>query len=125
MVDGLHGLGHHAVVGGYHQDRNIRRIGSAHTHSRKCLVSRRIQEGNLLTVNSYHISADVLRDSACLPVNHMGIADGVQKGGFAVVYMTHYTDYRRTGNETVRCVLHILKHLADHIPPERDRSSSP
>lgn len=57
----------------------------------------------------------MLCDSACLPVNHMGIADGIQKGGFTVVNVTHYAHNRRPGNEGFCCILYILQHLSDYI----------
>ena len=40
MVDGLHSLRHHTVVGGHHQNGNISGISPPHTHGRKCLVPR-------------------------------------------------------------------------------------
>ena len=52
MVDGLDGLGHYTIVGCHYQDGNISRVGSTHTHSGKRLMSRCIQEGDLLAVDA-------------------------------------------------------------------------
>ena len=96
MVDRFYRLRHHTVIGSNNQNGNICRACATHTHSRKRLVSRCIQEGNLLPVHLYHIGADMLCDSSGLSVDHIGVTDCIQKRGFSVVYVTHDTDYRRT-----------------------------
>ena len=40
MVDGLHGLGHYAVVRCHHQNRDIRSLGAPHTHGGERLMAR-------------------------------------------------------------------------------------
>ena len=99
MVDSLHGLRHNTVIGSYYQDRNICGIGTTHTHGSKCLMARRIQKRDLLVIDGDHISTDVLCDTACFPVSHVGISDAVQKRCLTVVNMTHNTDYRRSCNQ--------------------------
>src|SRR5699024_1937669 len=106
---------HHAVIGSYYQNGDIRGVRAAHTHGCERLVTRRIQEGDLLIIDGNHISTDMLGDSSGLPVNHMGMPDGIQKRGLAVVYMTHNADYRRSRYKTVLRIFRILKHLADDI----------
>ena len=95
MVDGFHGLRHHAVVRGHHQNGNIRGIGSPHTHGGKGLMSRRIQEGNGLIVNSYSIRTDMLCNTSGLFIRYIGLTDGVQKRSFTVVNVSHDADDRR------------------------------
>ena len=115
MVDGLHGLRHHAVVRRHNQHGDIRGFGATHTHGRKRLMSRRIQEGNLLSVNLNHVSADVLGNAARLAGCHIGLTDGIQKGGFAVVNMAHNADYRRSGNHIRLVLLVFLQKLLDDV----------
>ena len=42
MVDGLHGLGHYAVVGCHHKNCDVRSLGSPHTHGGERLMARGI-----------------------------------------------------------------------------------
>ena len=95
MADGLYGLRHHAIVCSHHKNGDICGVRPAHTHCCKRFMPWRIKEGDLLSIAFYHVSADMLGDAACLLVNHMGIADGIQQGSLPVVYMAHYTDNRR------------------------------
>ena len=115
MVNSLNGLGHYAVVGCNYQDGDIGGVSSTHTHGGERLMSRCVQEGDLLTVDAYHVSTDVLGDSACLAVNDMGVTDGIQQGSLTMVYMTHNADYRRTGYECLIAVFRILQHLRDDV----------
>ena len=96
VVDRLHGLRHHAVVRSHYEDRDIRGVCTAHTHCGERLMSRRIQESDLLSIDFHHISADMLSDAACLAVSYVGVADRIQERGLAVVDMAHDTDDRRT-----------------------------
>ena len=115
MVNCLHGLGHNAVVGRYYQNGNIRCIGTTHTHSGKCFVSGCIEEGNLSVVDGYGISTDVLGNTACFPVGYVGLTDGIQKGCFTVVNVTHYADNGRTGNQIFIVFIIFLQQLFDNI----------
>ena len=115
VADRLDRLRHNAVIRRYHKDCDIGRIGAAHTHCRERLVSRSIQEGNLLSVNGYRISADMLCDAACLFCDHMRIPDGIQQGGFTMVNMPHNADNRRSCNHRLLCLLFFLQQLLDHI----------
>ena len=78
VVDGLHGLGHDAVLGSHHQNGDIRHHGAAGAHGGKGLVTGGIQEGDGLAVDLHLVSADVLGDAAGLAGRHMGVADIVQ-----------------------------------------------
>ncbi|MPM74320.1 hypothetical protein SDC9_121307 [bioreactor metagenome] len=105
MVDGLHGLGHDAVVRGHHQNGDVRNHGAAGTHGGKRLVARRIQEGNGLSVQLHLIRADVLGDAARFALGDRGVADGVQQGGLAVVHVAHNHHHGSAGNQLLFLVL--------------------
>ena len=97
MVDSLDRLRHHGVVSSDHNDTQVGNLGTAGTHSSKCFVTRRIQEGDLTTVGQTHfVSTDVLRDTTGLTGNDVGLADVVQQRGFTVVNVTHHGDDRVT-----------------------------
>ena len=115
MVDGLHGLGHHAVVRGNHQDCDVRGLGAAHTHGGERLMSRGIQECDLAVVDLDHGSTDMLGDSARLSGRHIALADRIEQGGFTVVNVAHDTHNRRSGTHVVLVLLVLLKKLGDHI----------
>ena len=82
MVDSLDSLRHNAVISSYYQYGDICSVGASHTHGGEGLMSRSIQESNLLSVNRYHIGADMLSDASGLTVCYMGFSDTVQKRGF-------------------------------------------
>ena len=107
MVDRLNGLRHNTVVRCYYEDRDIGCLGTAHTHGCERLMTRCIEECDLLAVVIYNISTDVLCDTACLSGGYVCLADRVKKGSFTVVNMTHYADDRRSRNH-VLLVLFIL-----------------
>ena len=119
VVDGLDGLGHDAVVGGHHQDGDIRHHGASGAHGRKCLVARGIQESDGASVDHDAIGADVLRNAAGLSGNHVGAADTVEKGGFAVVHMSHDDHDRSAGDQLVGRILPIVDQAVfdcdDHL----------
>ena len=58
-------------------------------------MSRRIQEGNGLIVNSYSIRTDMLCNTSGLFIRYIGLTDGVQKRSFTVVNVSHDADDRR------------------------------
>ena len=101
VVDGLHRLRHHAVVGGHHQDRDVGGLGTAGTHGGERLVTRGVDEGDrplvAVEVDGHLVGADVLGDAAGLGLADAGIPDGVQQSGLAVVDVTHHGHHRRTG----------------------------
>ena len=99
MVDRFHCLRHHTVISGNYQDRNICSIGTAHTHGSKRLMARCVKEGDLLIIDGNHVGTDVLCDTACLSVCHMGVSDTVQKRCFTMVNVAHNADYRRSRNQ--------------------------
>ena len=127
VVDGLHGLGHDAVLGGHHQDGDIRDHGTPGAHGGEGLVAGGVQEGDGLAVDLHLIGADVLGDAAGLAAGHMGVADIVQQTGLAVVHVAHDHHHGGTGHQVLLLVLvvvdelfldgdhHFLLHLAAHL----------
>ncbi len=78
-------------------------------------MARRIEEGDLLSVDGNHIRADVLRDASGLPVGDMGIPDRIQQGRLAVIDMTHHADDRRSRDEILLILRVLRQKLADDI----------
>ena len=127
VVDGLHGLGHDAVLGGHHQDGDVRDHGAPGPHGGEGLVAGGVQEGDRLAVDLYLVGADVLGDAAGLAGGHMGVADIVQQGGLAVVHVAHDHHHGGPGHQVLGLVLggvdellldghhHLLLHLAAHL----------
>ena len=101
VVDGLHRLRHHAVVGRHHEDRDVGGLRTAGTHRGERFVARGVDEGDrplgAVQVDLDLIGADVLGDATGLALAHVGLADGVQQAGLAVVDVTHHGDHRRPG----------------------------
>ena len=102
MVDRLHRLRHHAVVGRHHQHRDVGRLGAAGTHRREGGVAGRVDEGDLLAVLLDLIGADMLGDAASLAGDDIGVADGVEQRGLAVIDVAHDGDHRRPRLEILR-----------------------
>ena len=87
VVDGFHGLGHDAVVSRHHQDGDVRDLGAPRSNGGESLVTGGVQEGNLLAVVLDLVGADVLGDAAHFTLGDAAVADGVEKGGLAVVHV--------------------------------------
>ena len=99
VVQGLQGLGLHAVVGGDHQDGDVGHLGAAGAHGREGLVARRVQEGDLAIVLFHLVGADVLGDAARLGGDDVGLADGVQQAGLAMVHVAKDGHHGRAGHQ--------------------------
>ena len=95
VVDRLDRLRHDAVVGRDHQDGDVGRLRAAGAHRREGGVAGRVDEGDLLAVLLDLIGADMLGDAAGLAGHHIGVADGVEQRGLAVVDVAHDGDHRR------------------------------
>ncbi len=111
MVDRLNGLRHDTVVRRYNKDRNIRDLRTARTHGGERLVTRGVEEGDRLAVDLHTVGADVLGDAACLACGDVGVTDGVQNGGLAVVNVTHNDHDRRSADEVRLVVLAVVDEL--------------
>ena len=96
VVDSLDSLGHNAVVGGNHQNDDVGHLGAASTHGGKCLVARRVDEGDLATIDVDDRSTDVLRNAASLTRRDAGVSNGVEQRRFAVVDVAHNGNHGRT-----------------------------
>ncbi len=99
VIDGFERLRHHAVVGGNHDDDDVRDLGAAGTHAGKGFVARRIEEDDLAARSrraflreAYLVGADVLRDAAGFACRHVGLADRVEQRGLAVIDVAHDGD---------------------------------
>ena len=108
MVDGFDGLGHNAVVSGYHQNGDIGTHGAAGTHGRKGGVAGGIQERNGLVVDLHLIGADVLGNAAGFAGNHVGFPDGVQQGRLAVVDVAHDHNDGAAGLQLIGGILVVV-----------------
>ena len=115
MTDRLYCLRHYTIVCGNDQNCDICSVGTTHTHSCERLMSRCIQECDLLALDIYHVSTDVLCDSAGLASGYVCITDSIQKRCFTMVNVTHNTDYRRSRNHIILVLFVLFEELCDHI----------
>ena len=115
MVDRLDGLRHNTVICCNNEDCNISGFCTTHTHCGKCLMSRRIEECDLLSVDLYHVRTDVLSDTACLFCSYIGLADCIQKGGFTMIDMTHNAYNRRTGYHVLLILFFLFQKFLDDV----------
>ena len=102
VLDRLLGLGHDAVVGGHHEDRDVGDVRAAGAHGGERLVARGVDEGDLAAVLLDLVGADLLGDAARLPRGHRRLADGVEQRGLAVVDVAEDGDHRRPRDERGR-----------------------
>lgn len=107
MVDRFDRLRHHAVVGCDDQDRNVGRLRTTGTHCREGGVAGRIDEGDLLTVLLHLIGADMLGDATGFAGDYVGMTDGVEQRGLAVVDMAHDGNDGRARNQFAIVVGHV------------------
>src|SRR6476659_6502590 len=109
VVDGLHRLRHHTVIGCDNQDRDVGGLRATGTHGGERLVARGVDEGDrpyrAVEVDLDLIGADVLGDATRLFLADVGLADGVQQSGLAVVDVAHDRHHRRTGFEVFLAAL--------------------
>ena len=100
VVDRLNGLRHDAVVRGDHQDRDIGGLRTAGTHGGERLVTGSVDERHqtlvAIQLGQHLVGTDVLGDATGLALTDIGLTDGVQQSGLAVVDVTHDGDHRRT-----------------------------
>ena len=113
MVDRFDRLRHHAVVGRHHQHRNVGGLGAARTHRREGGVARRVDEGDLLALQLDLVGADVLGDAARFAGHDVGVADGVEQRGLAVVDVAHDGHHRRPRLQILRPIRHVEHAFLD------------
>ena len=92
MVHRFHRLRHDAVVGGHHQDDDVRHLGAARAHEGERLVAGGVEEDDLPRADVHVVGADVLGDAAGLARGHGRGADGVEQRRLAVVDVAHDGD---------------------------------
>ena len=106
VVDRLDRLRHHRVVGGDHQNHDVRHLRTAGAHGGEGGVARRVEEGqNRPAFRRHLIGADVLGDTARLARDDIGMTDRVEKRGLAVVDMAHDGHDRRARLQVLGLVL--------------------
>ena len=110
---------HHTVVGRNDDNRDIGNLCSAGTHSRKCFVSRGIQESDTASVFELHVvSTDVLSDSAGLTRNDIGLANVVEQRCLTVIHVSHHR-YDGRARYEFRLVVglfgHGFRHFGTHV----------
>jgi hypothetical protein len=105
VAEGLQRLRLHPVVGSHHQNGNVGDAGAASAHGGKGLVAGSIQENNApllaFEVHVHVVSADALGDPAGFSLGHIGVADGIEQSGFAVIHVAHDGHHRRTWHQMV------------------------
>ena len=99
VVDGLEGLGHHAVIGCDDDHDDVGDLGSASTHAGEGFVTGGIEEDDLAAegggvgLGDFDlVGADVLGDAAGFAACDVGGADGVEQRGLTVIDVTHDGD---------------------------------
>ncbi len=106
MVDRLAGLIHHPVVGRHHQDHDIGNLGTTGAHLGEGLMAGGIEEDQITLGRTDIMGPDMLGNPAGLTGRHIGLADGVQDRGLAVIDMAHHRDHRGSGHRlTARLLL--------------------
>src|SRR5215218_2445447 len=103
VVDRLHGLGHDPVVGRDHQHGDVGDGRAPGPHGGERLVAGGVDEGHQAAVGARPdlVGADVLGDAAGLAGDHVGVADGVEQLGLAVVDVAHDGHDRRAGTQVL------------------------
>ncbi len=110
MVNGLEGLGHDTIIGGYHDNGNVGDLCTPGTHSRKSLVTRGIEESDLPATFKFHsVCTDMLCDATGFTSDHIRIPYIIEQFGLSMVNMSHNRDNGRPGNE----VFFTVRFLGD------------
>ena len=92
MTESLESLGHEPVIGGDHEDNDIRDIRTACAHGREGCVTRGINEGDGMALPFDGIGTDALGDATRLAGSDLGTTDCVEQRGLAVIDMSHEGD---------------------------------
>src|SRR5690606_21167380 len=98
---GLDGPGDDAVVGGADEDDDVGEVGATGTQRGEGGVAGGVDKGDATAVDLHLIGADVLGDATRLALDDVGLADGVEEGGLAVVDVAHDGDHGRAGHEVL------------------------
>ena len=106
MIDRLHSLRHNTIICCHDKDCDICRICATHTHRRERLMSRRVKERDLLSIDIDGIRTNMLCDASCFLVCHVCFSNGIQKRGLTMIDMAHYTDDRRSWHHI--CLIFVI-----------------
>src|SRR5665811_1437585 len=105
VVERLDRLRHHAVIGGDHEDRDVRDPGTSGTHRREGLVTGGVDERDgaldALVLREDLVGTDVLGDATGFTLLDLRGTDRVQQAGLSVVDVTHDGHDRRTSLEVL------------------------
>jgi len=115
VVDRLDRLGHHTVVGGDDEDRDVGRVGSACAHGGERLVAGCVDERDEAAVLLRLVRTDVLRDAARLARHHVGLADAIEQKRLAVVDVTHHGDDRRPDAQRFLVLLLVVVEQREQL----------
>ena len=100
MIDCFHRLRHHAIICSNNENRHIRDVCAACTHSRECLMPWRIDKGNMpiaiFYVDCGLISTDTLSDTASFVLYNVCMANSIEQLCFTMIHMPHNGDDWRT-----------------------------
>jgi hypothetical protein len=114
VIDRLDRLFLDAIVGGDHQHDDVGDIGAAQAHLGERGVAGRVDEGDLgAAVKLNLIGADMLGDAAGLVGGDIGLAQGIEQRGLAVVDVPHDGDHWRPRG-------HFGIHVWSAFQPEFD-----
>ena len=114
MVDRLERLGHHAVIGSDHDDRDIGHLRAARAHRREGFVAGRVEEHDASVVLDDLAGTDVLGDSAALPGRDVRGPDRVEQARLAVVDVAHHRHDRCARLQVLRLVF-LEEDLLDRL----------
>src|SRR5271168_4530978 len=118
VVDGFFRLGHDAVVGGDDEHDDVGDFSAAGAHTGKSFVTGSVDEDDAAIVDEDFVGADVLGNAAGFAAGNIGLANGVEQAGFAVVDVAHHGDDGRTRLQTF--LGFFLGNLEHHLFFERD-----
>ena len=120
VVHRLERLRHDAVVGGDHEDDDVRDLRAAGAHEGERLVARGVEEDDAAAADVDVVGTDVLGDPARLAGGDGGRADRVEQRRLAVVDVAHDGDHGRARLEVLRLRLDGLD-LDDLVLERLDR----
>ena len=114
VIDRFDRLRHDAVIGSNDQHDDIGRLGAASAHGSEGFMARRIDEGNETAGGRNLVGADMLGDAARFARHDIGLADGVEQRGLAVIDMAHDGDDRRARLKRLHAV-GVSRQAFDHV----------
>ena len=107
--NGLLRLGHHAVVGGNHQNDDVGGLSATGAHGRKGFMARGVEEGDDAARRLHMVGTNVLRNAAGFTGRNLGTTNVVEQRGLAVVNVAHDRDDRRTRQSGIFDVLQFTE----------------